>query len=86
VGGAERTDARLHASMPDGVQRAVLVYRGVGSSQREMGGRVQVQATMPEVCNGSMPHVTPRHRGWPETAAKRHASPIATSHSTSDDV
>ena len=34
----------------------------------------------------SMPHVTPFHRGCDVSSAYRHASPIATSHSTSEDV
>jgi hypothetical protein len=41
---------------------------------------------MPLVCSGSMPHVSPFHLGLPHTSAYCHTSPIATSHSTSDDT
>eukprot|EP00962_Isochrysis_galbana_P020708 scaffold6067_cov112-Isochrysis_galbana.AAC.20 len=41
---------------------------------------------IPDVCSGSMPHVTPFHSGREVASAYRQASPIATSHSTSDDV
>uniref|UniRef100_A0A7S0E1F5 Uncharacterized protein n=1 Tax=Phaeocystis antarctica TaxID=33657 RepID=A0A7S0E1F5_9EUKA len=41
---------------------------------------------MPDVCSGSMPQVTPFHCGVPAASAYRQAKPMATSHSTSDEV
>ena len=45
-----------------------------------------MHATIPEVCSGSMPQVTPFHCGVPTASAYRQAKPIATSHSTRDEV
>ena len=41
---------------------------------------------IPDVCSGSIPHVTPFHCGSPVASAYRHARPIATSHSTREEV